>query len=267
MKISNLQIGGFGVWSGLDIDELAPDLTVVFGPNEAGKTTLMQFIRSMLYGFSEERRERYLPPVAGGPAGGAMEIQNQHGSYVLRRRAELRGKTWREQLKIHTEDGKTLEAGALSNVLAGVDEATFNNVFAVGLRELQELGTLNDTAAADHLYKLTSGMDRISLVDVVRLLGSLRLRLLCEDDGESEITTLLKQRQQLRSQIIDLSDRANRWYEVRSERTKLQDEVQRLEGQIHAQQQETRTVEIATRVRDAWLGKAQRQSELSIALG
>ena len=56
MKISDLQIDGFGVWSDLKLERFSDGLTVFCGPNEAGKTTLMQFIRSVLYGFSTERR-------------------------------------------------------------------------------------------------------------------------------------------------------------------------------------------------------------------
>ena len=70
MKITDLQVDGFGVWNELTIDDLSPEMTVFFGRNEAGKTTLMQFIRSGLYGYTDERRERYLPPVFGGIGGG-----------------------------------------------------------------------------------------------------------------------------------------------------------------------------------------------------
>ena len=56
----------------------------------------------------------------------------------------------------------------LNVLLSGVDESIFNNVFAVGIRELQELATLNDTEAAELLYNLASGVDRVSLVEVMR---------------------------------------------------------------------------------------------------
>ena len=64
MKFTDLGIDGFGVWSGLEVRELGPGLNVFYGPNEAGKTTLLQFVRAVLYGFSLERRRRYLPPRA-----------------------------------------------------------------------------------------------------------------------------------------------------------------------------------------------------------
>ena len=66
MRITDLEVEGFGVWSGLRIEKLGEALNVLYGPNEAGKTTLLQFLRSMFYGFSPPRR-RYLPPVHGGP--------------------------------------------------------------------------------------------------------------------------------------------------------------------------------------------------------
>ena len=48
MRIKNIDIDGFGVWNGLSIEELSDQATVVYGPNEAGKTTLMQFVRAVL---------------------------------------------------------------------------------------------------------------------------------------------------------------------------------------------------------------------------
>ena len=76
MRIKTIDIDGFGVWNGLTIDELSDHATVVYGPNEAGKTTLMQFVRAVLYGFTPERRKRYLPPVNGGRPGGRLRVAN-----------------------------------------------------------------------------------------------------------------------------------------------------------------------------------------------
>ena len=61
MKINDVRVDGFGVWTDLTLNQLSPEVTVFFGPNEAGKTTLMQVVRAVLYGYSPERRKRYLP--------------------------------------------------------------------------------------------------------------------------------------------------------------------------------------------------------------
>ena len=70
MKINGLEIDGYGIWTGLKLEGLCDGLNVLYGPNEAGKTTLLQFIRSVLYGFSPARR-RYFPPLRGGRPGGS----------------------------------------------------------------------------------------------------------------------------------------------------------------------------------------------------
>ena len=79
MRISNLHVDGFGVWSGLELADLSNELNIFYGPNEAGKTTLMQFVRAMFYGFSPLRRQRYLPPVRGGR--GAKESTPPRAQY------------------------------------------------------------------------------------------------------------------------------------------------------------------------------------------
>ena len=71
MKVKEIQIDGFGVWTGLTVDSLEDGMTMFYGPNEAGKTTLMQFVRAMRYGFSSQRQGKYLPPVFAGSPGGA----------------------------------------------------------------------------------------------------------------------------------------------------------------------------------------------------
>ena len=76
MKITDIHVDGFGVWNSMSVDELSDGATLFFGRNEAGKTTLMQFIRAALYGFSPDRRRLYLPPVHGGIPGGMLRVQN-----------------------------------------------------------------------------------------------------------------------------------------------------------------------------------------------
>ena len=138
MRIKSIDIDGFGVWHGLALEELSNHATVIYGPNEAGKTTLMQFVRAMLYGFTPERRKRYLPPVNGGRPGGNLRVCNEFGSFRIERRSESADGT--ENILITDDRGEARDASQLETLLAGVDEPTYNNVFAVGLKEIQELG-------------------------------------------------------------------------------------------------------------------------------
>ena len=51
MKIQNLLIEGFGKISKMELN-LGAGLNVIYGKNEAGKTTLKTFIYGMFTGFS-----------------------------------------------------------------------------------------------------------------------------------------------------------------------------------------------------------------------
>ena len=86
MKFNELQVDGFGVWSGLSLQSLSPELCVIFGANEAGKTTLLECLRGVLYGFTPARRDRYLPPVHGGEGGGTLDLCVEGRSYSVARR-------------------------------------------------------------------------------------------------------------------------------------------------------------------------------------
>ncbi len=85
MHIKDVDIQGFGVWHDLQIQDLNPALTVFYGPNEAGKSTIMQFLRAMLYGFTPARRAKYLPPLRGGKAGGRLGLHHERETWNLRR--------------------------------------------------------------------------------------------------------------------------------------------------------------------------------------
>ena len=54
MRIRAWHVGGFGVLRDYDVDALARGLTVFCGENEAGKSTLLAFLRGVLFGFSPE---------------------------------------------------------------------------------------------------------------------------------------------------------------------------------------------------------------------
>src|SRR5688500_15681477 len=219
MRIKDIQIDGFGVWKNLKIEELPEGVTVFYGPNEAGKTTVMQFIRAVLYGCSRERRARYLPRLSGGTPGGRLTVDAGGAEYTLERLAAAdEGPDEPGRLHIYDGHGKVRDAAQLDMLLADVDEPTFNNVFACGLHEIQELGTLDDTTAADLLYKLTTGLDRVSLVDVIRDLEKGRQELLSTQDNPAQIPQLQARQQQLEAQIESLSAGTRRYAELAAQR-------------------------------------------------
>ena len=263
MRIKYIQIDGFGVWKGLKIEELPEGVTVFFGPNEAGKTTVMQFVRTVLYGFSGERRARYLPPVSGGTPGGRLRVDAGGADFTLERSgpaADIPDDLGR--LNVLDGQDKPRDTAHLGLLLAGVDEPTFSNVFACGLREIQELGTLDDTTAAELLYKLTTGLDRVSIVDVIRDLGKARESLLSTSDQPSQIPQLTSRRQQLTDTLASLSAGTRRYGELSTQREALADEAAELERSLERTDAHHRVLRAALDVQPLWNARADIDKRL-----
>jgi len=214
MRISDLRIDGFGVWNGLELGELSDQLNVLYGPNEAGKTTLLEFVRSVLYGFSAERVARYFPPVHGGAPGGSLRVSHGQQTLVLRRYVSDGQENWSivPLGRAETADDDL----SLSALLGDVDETIFNNVFAVGLREIQELAGLSGTQAASELYSLALGLDRVSLVEVLADLDVSRDRLLAADGRPSVVPQLLAERERLQEELGELGQATRRYLSLRA---------------------------------------------------
>lgn len=261
MKITDIRIDGFGVWNDLKLSGLSSRLTAFYGANEAGKTTLMQFTRSVLYGMSAERRRRYLPPVNGGRPGGSLGLLDDQQRFDVSRIAD-RGADDVGLVQISTSDGQLTGDRLLRESLHEIDEATYNNIFAIGLSEIQTLGTLEGSQAAEWLYRLTSGLDRVSLYDVIQNLRQTRLELLNGNDRQSRIDQLVTQREVLRGEIQQLAQRNRQW-------SQLSVRIQELDGQIAEQeaivrdcQQRARTIEIAVGLKPNWRKRAKITSQL-----
>ena len=251
MRITALEVDGFGVWTGLKLEGLSEGLNVFYGPNEAGKTTLMQFVRSVLYGFSADRR-RYLPPAQGGKPGGMLELAVPSGRFQVARHAGDGGGEPQEELAILAADGTRQGEHLLKTFLSNIDESIFNNVFAVGLEELQELRTLNDTEAAALLYNLSAGLDRVSLVEVMQELRASRNRLLDAAGGPSQVLQLLSERDKLLVEIEDLQTLTGRYARLAGERQQADREAARLGEETAELAYQCRVLEIAISLRERW---------------
>lgn len=95
MRIDELILTGFGRFQGRRLP-LSPGLNLIYGPNEAGKSTIGKFIYGMLYGFKKQSQRRaYTPDAArfqpwqGGEYRGALLYTLASGrQYRVERRFE-----------------------------------------------------------------------------------------------------------------------------------------------------------------------------------
>src|SRR5262245_18628137 len=147
MKINNIHIDGFGVWNDRNWGPLDPGLNVFYGPNETGKSTLMAFIRAMLFGFEKRGSARRYEPVKGGTHGGWLDMIAGDTSLRLERKA---GRHARGAVTVYSGD-TTRDETVLEQLLGGTTKTLYHNVFAFGLEELEQFHTLQETEIATHI--------------------------------------------------------------------------------------------------------------------
>ena len=162
MKIEDLYIEGFGPFASKHVGPFTGSIIVIHGVNEAGKSTLLAFIRMVLFGFPRLSSTHY-PPLAGGQHGGRLSLVNDAGHrYIVERFRGARG----GPVSIMTGDGAPVDEAVLSGLLGGASLDVFKNVFAFSLDELQAEKSLQDANVDSQIY--SAGMGAANLPQALR---------------------------------------------------------------------------------------------------
>ena len=204
MRIRDIYIDGFGQFAGKEFGPLEQPVTVFFGPNEAGKSTLLEFIRTVLFGF-RPRASNY-PPLAGGRHGGRVTLINRDGhlSVVNRFKGGRLGK-----VTLESETGALQDETMLAQILGNNSRDVFEQVFAFTLDELHSSDLLNDANVNNQIY--SAGMGVTSLPNVMKSIGSERATLFLKQGSSQKIYNAYKELQDLDEKLRTIEVNAARY--------------------------------------------------------
>lgn len=161
MHIAWWRVDRYGRWTGVESGNVPSGLTLLFGPNEAGKTTWLHFVRAMLFGESRRDKSPYWSPDGGW--GGRLGVRFPDGEeWVVERRAEGR----REQAWILLPDGTRAAEEEWNRRLGGLSRFVYDQIFAFGLGELERFESLADPRIAGQLYSAGAGLRGVDLAAV-----------------------------------------------------------------------------------------------------
>ena len=132
MRFQRLRIPAFGPFTNLDLAFPAEDrdLHLIYGENEAGKSSLLRAIRDLLFGIHGQSPDNFLHDYRNLLVLG--EIENQAGEQLVFQRRKGNRNTLLDR------DGNPLPDHALWPFLGGIDQAYFSAMFGLGGRELRE---------------------------------------------------------------------------------------------------------------------------------
>jgi uncharacterized protein YhaN len=131
MKILQLNLLAFGPFTDtlLDLSEGREGLHLVYGPNEAGKSSALRALRQMLFGIPERSGDAFVHPYGKMRIGGRLQHSDGRRLEFIRRKG--RAGTLRSQ-----NDQDALEDSALNKFLGNIDAAIFETMFGIGHEDL-----------------------------------------------------------------------------------------------------------------------------------
>jgi uncharacterized protein YhaN len=226
MHIETIRVERSGSLAGVTIDRLGPGVQVLHGTNETGKTSLLEFVRAMFFGFEGLFRRGVLDPqlpcagrlvVCSGEEGRRLEIERRHEGPEL---ATLTRASYEDDIVglggdhgdflavrdvVPPADGRPWNRPYLQDIVGEIDERTFTNVMAFGLDELHELRTLEPEGCGSRLYELASGLDRSKVSRVLSHIRQAVERLDSPDPAISPVESLRLRRHEVLDRLAALN--------------------------------------------------------------
>lgn len=157
MRLRRIQAVKFGNIDGMSLGDLSPRLTVVHGPNEAGKSSLTALVRYVLYGFPTQGAVSEPPylPLTGGTRQGRLVFSDGSDDWVIDRVAGTGGGA----VEVRGPDG-TQRASMLNELTAGINKSSYRLVYGFGLADLQQIEALKgkEDDLFQQLYAASAGL-------------------------------------------------------------------------------------------------------------
>lgn len=263
MKIEKLKINGYGQLSNREIN-LSPGINVIKGYNEAGKSTLLSFISSSLYGIDKNKNgqsiseyNKYKPWNNTNFSGSIVYRLDDSNEYEIYRDFNSKKTIITDSnLNDLTNGFKTTRKGVeILEEQIGIDKTTFKNSSI----SFQKLVVLDDKDKSQIIQKMTNlvstGEENVSYTNIVKKLSDRQVKEIGNNRTKNkpinEIEDELLKLQKKQEEILDLKYKKDNIIE---DRKKIQDEFSELEKKKN----------FLTDVREHFLKDADKNRNLDI---
>ncbi|WNS76757.1 AAA family ATPase [Bacillus sp. DTU_2020_1000418_1_SI_GHA_SEK_038] len=228
MKIKDIHIYGFGKFSDMKMTNLH-EFQVLFGENEAGKSTIMSFIHSLLFGFptrlqSEPRYE----PKEGAKYGGRMTVDfAEKGIVVIER---VIGKASGNVI-VMLEDGTKGGEELLRDLLHRVDKTLFQSIFSFNIHGIQNVHRMKGEDLGKYLFSAGAlGTDQL-----IRTENTLQKEMdsRFKPNGKKPyLNEKLKELKHLRNELKKAEQQNEQYWKLQSEKDRLEIDLTETQAEL-----------------------------------
>jgi len=220
MQIRELYIDGFGIFTDHVLGGLKPGLNILCGRNEAGKSTLLQFIRFTLFGYPHSIEQR-LPPVHGGSHGGRIKgVIADNREVIFERSAGYPG-----DARLFFPNDDAGPADDWQRLLGHGTAGFYNNVYGISLEELVSLASLSDSGVEDKIFSVGLGLAASSLGAMEKELVAGQEEIYKSRGTKQAVPKRKKELDQKKAEIRDIQEHLPRYERLSTDIARLQEDL------------------------------------------
>ena len=261
MKLKRLDLKAFGPFTGktIEFNSNHPGLHIIYGPNEAGKSSSLRALKALLYGFPQQTPDNFLHSYDQLLVGGCLE-NNAGEEIVFQRRKKRIG-------DLIDEEGQPLDSGILAPYLFGLEPEIFESLFGLDHDTLVQGGEeilAQKGEVGQALF--TAGAGISSVREVIDQLEKEATDLFKPAGKKPQINKAVKKFKQLKKKAKEIALSSLEWKDLKKNLESAEDERTNLEKERNYKNAELRRLERLQQAIPELAALKSRQTELQ-ALG
>ena len=229
MKLIKLKIINFGQFSNFTFDLLNPDVNVFYGTNEAGKSTIVAFIKQILFGFHLASHnspffENYTPLAQVSPMGGYLLFENEKGQRYELERLYAHGKGSKLGTLTVKCDNQVVPENVFFDQIKNIDGDFYADSFIFNQDMLTKVDQIKQNDLLERIYYLGAA-DSDKLITVRDNFAKNADSLFKKRGRKLPVNQLLLQIQEQQSKVSDSENEFSVYKELNSD-LKKQEKLQ-----------------------------------------
>jgi uncharacterized protein YhaN len=227
VKLLDLHLRAYGPFTDrhLDLSEGQQGLHVVFGLNEAGKSSALRALRALLYGIPERTQDDFLHGKTDLRVGGRFRDGTEEDFVCYRRKG-------RKNTLLDADD-RPIAEDVLKRLLGGVDERLFEHLFAIDHASLVSGGqSLMAERGREAEALFGTGLGSTAIHSVLDSLDQEAQDLFLPKASKPLINAKLKQLGEITGRLRDVSLPARQWDEARKGLNRAQKALAETDAQL-----------------------------------
>lgn len=222
MRFNQLNAKAYGHFTDFQLDfSNNHSFHIIFGPNEAGKSTMLRAFRSFLFGIEHVTKDSFKHQNANLRIEGT--ITSASGTSLSFARKKGRTNT------ILPLDGGSMTDEKLQSILQ-INEEFFKNLFGLDYKDLRAGGQAILTSGGNvgaSIFAASSGMNHIR--DVLKKIKAAEENLYKEGRAKREIDHLIEEFRHVKKEVQEKSLTSMMWNQLQKKKESLQEKIDSLE--------------------------------------